>query len=192
MVNAKDVAALRADTGLGMMDCKKALTAANGDMEKAKILLRQEHNTRPPRQKATLEGHVGSYIHAGGKIASLVEVNCETDFVARNAEFQEFVHNLAVHVTALNPRWLTRNEVPEHVLGKEREVASANLDGKPPEIVEKIVQGRLEKFYKEACFMEQVYVKDSNYTISELLSQQTAKTGEKLVIRRFVRFEVGV
>jgi elongation factor Ts len=191
MISAKDVAALRAETGLGMMDCKEALVEAKGDMDQAKILLRQKHSMKPPRQKATLEGHVGHYIHAGGKIAVLVEVNCETDFVAKNADFQDFVHNLAVHVAASNPRWLTRDEVPQEVIDQEREVAAANLAGKPPEIVEKIIQGRLDKFYKETCMLEQVYVRDNNLTITDLLKEVTAKTGERLVIRRFVRFEVG-
>lgn len=191
MVSAKDVAALRAETGLGMMDCKEALVEANGDTDKAKAALRQKFNVKSRAAKQTLEGHVGHYVHMGGKIAVLVEVDCETDFVARNADFQEFVHNLAIHVAASNPQWLCREDVDSGSVSKEVEFAKANIGNKPEAVKEKIISGRMDKFYKETCFLEQAYVKDNNITISDLLAEMSAKTGERLVIKRFVRFEVG-
>jgi len=191
MISAKDVAALRAETGLGMMDCKKALAEANGDMSKAKVELRKQFNVKAREARQTLEGHVGHYVHAGSQIAVLVEVDCETDFVARNADFQSFVHELAIHVAASNPQWLTREDVPEEAIEQERQFAANNIGDKPDAVVEKIIEGRMTKFYKEVCLMEQPYVRDNNISISDLLAEMTAKTGERLVIKRFVRFEVG-
>ena len=190
-ITAKEVAVLRSATGLGMMDCRAALVKSSGDIEKAKIILRQQFNIKQRPNKATSEGHVGHYIHAGGKIGVLVEVNCETDFVAKNADFQSFVHDLAVHVAATNPGWLTRDKVPTKIINQEREVASAKLEGKPDNIIEKIIDGRLDKFYKGTCLMEQPYIKDQNVTINDLLIAMSAKTGENLVIKRFIRFGVG-
>jgi len=194
MASVKEIAELRAATGAGMMDCKRALEEANNDLEKAKVILRKQglSDIKERSDKQALEGHVGHYIHAGGKIGVLVEVNCETDFVARNPEFQDFVRNVAMHVAASNPRWLTRDEVPQEVIDRETEIAMNNIANKPTQVIEKIVTGRLDKFYKETCLLEQVYIKDNNLIIEELLGEMAAKTGEKLVIRRFVRFEAGV
>lgn len=194
MASVQEITALRAATGAGMMDCKKALTEANGDVEQAKIILRKQglSEIKERSAKQTLEGHVGYYIHAGGKIGVLVEANCETDFVARSPAFQDFVRSLAMHVAASNPRWVNRAEVPQNVIDTETQIASNNTEGKPPQVVQKIVQGRLDKFYKETCLLEQIYIKDQNLTIEDLLGELVSKTGEKIVVRRFARFETGV
>lgn len=194
MASVKQISELRAITGAGMMDCKRALEEAGDDLEKARVILRKRglSDIKDRDSKQTLEGHVGYYIHAGGKIGVLVEVNCETDFVSRNPEFQAFVKNLAMQVAATNPSWITRDEVPQDVIDRETEIALNNIEGKPAEIQAKIISGRLDKFYKETCLLEQVYVKDNNLIIEELLGEIASKVGEKLVVRRFVRFETGV
>ena len=194
MASVQEITALRAATGAGMMDCKRALTEANGDVEQAKIILRKQglSEIKERSAKQTLEGHVGFYIHAGGKIGVLVEANCETDFVARSPAFQDFVRNLAMHVAASNPIWVNRAEVPQSIIDTETQIAANNTAGKPPQVIQKIVQGRLDKFYKETCLIEQIYIKDQNLTIEDLLGELVAKTGEKIVIRRFARFEAGV
>lgn len=193
MITAEQIKKLRQETGAGMMDCKKALGETGGDEEKAKTLLRKSGlaDMEKRSSRVALEGHVGHYIHAGGKIAVLCEVNCETDFVAKNEEFQSFVHNLAMHIAAASPDYLDRSEVPSTVLEKEREVARRGTEGKPDAVAEKMIDGRLEKFYKQVCLLEQTYIRDQNLTITDLLGEQASKLGEKIVIRRFVRFEVG-
>lgn len=193
------IKALREKTGAGMMECKRALTEAEGVEDKAIEILRK-HGLASATKKSgrvAAEGLVNAYIHAGGKIGVLLEVNCETDFVARGEEFRNFVHDLAMHITAAEPRFITKEEVPADLLDKEREIAleQAKLDpknaGKPEQVLEKIVEGRLSKFYQEACLMEQPFIKDQNITVSALLAQIVSKTGENVKVRRFTRYKMG-
>jgi elongation factor Ts len=193
------IKALREKTGAGMMECKSALTEAEGNEEKAIEVLRKRGLATASKKsgRAAAEGLVDAYIHAGGKIGVLVEINCETDFVARGEEFRNFVHDVAMHITASEPRFVSKEEVPEDVLAKEREIAlaAAKADpknaNKPEQVFEKIVEGRISKFYQEACLMEQPYVKDQNISIADLVRQMVQKTGENVKIRRFVRFKMG-
>ncbi len=194
-IEAKVVKALREKTGAGMMDCKKALTESNGNEEKAIDILREKGLAAAARRsgRAANQGIVDSYIHLGGKIGVLVEVNCETDFVARNDEFREFVRNICLQVAATNPLYLKKEEVPQGVIDKESQIIKAQAlnEGKPEKVIEKIVEGRLEKYYRENCLLEQDYVKDDEQTIKDLLTGMIAKIGENIVIRRFTRFEIG-
>jgi elongation factor Ts len=194
-IDAKVVKALREKTGAGMMDCKKALTEAEGSEEKAIDILREKGLAAAARRsgRAANQGVVDSYIHMGGKIGVLVEVNCETDFVARNDEFREFVRNICLQVAATSPLYLKKEEVPESILDKERQIIKAQAlnEGKPEKVIDKIIEGRLEKYYRENCLLEQVFVKDEDQTISGLLTSMIAKIGENIVIRRFTRFEIG-
>jgi elongation factor Ts len=194
-IDAKTVKALREKTGAGMMDCKKALTEASGNEEKAINILREKGLAAAARRsgRAANQGIVDSYIHMGGKIGVLVEVNCETDFVARNDEFREFVRNICLQVAATNPLYLTKDEVPKNVIDEESQIIKAQAlnEGKPEQVIEKIVEGRMEKFYRENCLIEQNYVKDDEQTIRDLLTGMIAKIGENIVIRRFTRFEIG-
>jgi elongation factor Ts len=193
------IKALREKTGAGMMECKRALTEAEGQEEKAIEILRKHGLATATKKSGRIaaEGLVNSYIHAGGKIGVLLEVNCETDFVARSEEFRTFVHDLAMHITAAEPRFVGKEDVPADVLDKEREIAleQARLDpknaGKPPQVLEKIVEGRLSKFYQEACLMEQPFVKDQNITVGDLVRQMISKTGENVRLRRFTRYKMG-
>ncbi|MBS1347858.1 MAG: translation elongation factor Ts [Firmicutes bacterium] len=195
MISAQDVKDLRERTGAGMMDCKKALTEADGDMEKAIDLLREKGLAAAAKKAGRIaaEGIVEAYIHGGGRIGVLVEVNCETDFVAKTDEFKSFCRDIAMQVAAASPEYVRREEVPEHVLERERNVArqQAINDGKPEKILDKIVDGRIEKFYKEVCLMEQVYIKDNDLTVDKYLTSKIAKIGENISIRRFARFVVG-
>jgi elongation factor Ts len=193
------IKALREKTGAGMMECKRALTEAECVEEKAIEILRK-HGLASATKKAgrvAAEGLVNAYIHAGGKIGVLLEVNCETDFVARGEEFRGFVHDLAMHITAAEPRFLSKEDVPADLLEKEREIAleQARLDpknaGKPPQVLEKIIEGRLSKFYQETCLMEQPFIKDQNITVGTLVSQMVSKTGENIRVRRFTRYKMG-
>jgi elongation factor Ts len=198
-ITAAAIKALREKTGAGMMECKAALTEAEGSEEKAIEILRKRGLATATKKSGRIaaEGLVDSYIHAGGKIGVLVEVNCETDFVARSDEFRNFVHDVAMHITAAEPRFTTKEEVSEEILEKEREIAlaAAKADpknaSKPEQVLEKIVEGRISKFYQETCLMEQPYVKDQNITIGDLLGQMISKTGENVKIRRFTRFKMG-
>jgi elongation factor Ts len=198
-VTPADIKALREKTGAGMMECKSALTEAQGDEEKAIEILRKRGLATATKKSGRIaaEGLVDAYIHAGGKIGVLIEVNCETDFVARGEEFRGFVHDLAMHVTAAEPRFVTKEEVSAEVLEKEREIAleQAKADpknaSKPQEVLEKIVEGRLSKFYQETCLMEQPFVKDQNITVGDLIRQMVSKTGENIRVRRFIRFKMG-
>ena len=194
-ITAKMVKELREKTNAGMMDCKKALAETAGDMEKAIDFLRQKGllTARKRAGRATKEGVIHTYIHAGDKLGVMVEVNCETDFVAKNEQFQEFAHNVAMHVAAANPICLDRESVPAEVLAKEKEIfaAQAREMGKPEKVLEKIVEGRVKKFYTESCLMDQQYVKDPDLTITDLLNDLVAKLGENIKIRRFARFLVG-
>ena len=194
-IDAKVVKALREKTGAGMMDCKKALLETEGNEEKAVDILRERGLAAAAKRsgRAANQGIVDSYIHMGGKIGVLVEVNCETDFVARNDEFREFVRNLCLQVAATNPTYLKKEEVPESILEKERQIIKAQAlnEGKPEKVIEKIVEGRLDKYYRENCLLEQAYVKDEDLAIHELLTNLIAKIGENIVVRRFCRFEIG-
>ncbi len=195
MFTAADVKELRERTGCGMMDCKKALTDANGDMEKAIELLRERGLAAAAKKAGRIaaEGLVEAYIHGNGRIGVLVEVNSETDFVAKNAEFKEFVKDIAMQIAAANPRYVKREDVPEEVIEKEKEILKTQAlnEGKPEKVVEKIVEGRLEKFYQEVCLLDQPFIKDPDRTVRDLLNEKIATIGENIVIRRFVRFERG-
>jgi len=193
------IRALREKTGAGMMECKAALVEAEGNEEKAIEILRKRGLAAATKKASRIaaEGLVNAYIHAGGKIGVLLEVNCQTDFVARTDDFRTFVHDLAMHITAAEPRFITKEDVPPDVLDKEKEIAldQARLDpknaGKPAQVLEKIVEGRLSKFYQEACLMEQPFVKDQNITVGDLVSQMIQKTGENIKVRRFTRYKMG-
>lgn len=194
-IDAKIVKALREKTGAGMMDCKKALQEAEGNEEKAIDILREKGLSAAAKRsgRAANQGIIDSYIHLGGRIGVIVEVNCETDFVARNEEFREFVRNICLQVAATNPSYLKREEVPESILDKERQIITAQAlnEGKPEKVVEKIVEGRLDKYFRENCLLDQNFVKDEDVTIGVLLTNLIAKIGENIVIRRFSRFEIG-
>lgn len=195
-ISARQVQDLRAKTGAGIMDCKKALAESEADFGKAVEYLRKKGLSAAAKKahRIASEGAVGSYIHAGGKIGVMVEVNCETDFVARNTDFQQFVKDLAMHVAASSPDFVSREEIPKHQVDKEREILKAQVEEqgkKPPEIMDKIVTGRLEKFFKENCLLEQPFVKDPEKSITDYLNEIVAKIGEKIVVRRFVRFQLG-
>ncbi len=193
------VKALREKTGAGMMECKKALTEAGGNEEQAVEILRKRGMATAGKKagRVAAEGAVGSYIHMGGKVGVLVEVNCETDFVARTEEFQALVKDIAMHVAAAEPRYVSREEVPADILDKEREITRAQIANdpknanKPEQVVEKIVEGRLNKFYEEVVLLDQPFVKDPAKTINELLTEKIAKTGERVTVRRFTRYKMG-
>ncbi len=195
MVEASAVKELRERTGAGMMDCKKALTESNGDMEKAIEILREKGLAAAAKKAGRIasEGLVDAYIHGGGRIGVLIEVNSETDFVAKNEEFQQFVKDMAMQVAAANPLFVKREEVDPQIIAKEREIyrAQALNEGKPEKIVDKMVEGRIEKYYKEICLLEQPFIKDTDKTVQDVLTGLIAKIGENISIRRFVRFERG-
>lgn len=186
---------LREKTGSGMMDCKKALTECDGDMEKAVVWLREKGISSADKKMTRIaaEGVVDSYIHAGGRVGVLIEVNIETDFAAKNEDFRKMVRDVAMQVAAMSPRWVSKADVPAEELEKEREIVrnQALNEGKPEKIVDKIVEGRLSKFYEENCLLEQHFVKDDTKTISTLVKEMIATVGENITIRRFVRFEMG-
>ena len=194
-ITASMVKELRERTGAGMLDCKKMLIEANGDMEKAIELLREKGLAAAAKKagRVAAEGLVDAYIHMGGKIGVLLEVNCETDFVANTDQFRALCHDVAMHIAAAKPEYLNRQEVPTANLEKEKEIlrAQALNEGKPEKIVERMVEGRIEKYYKEVCLMDQAFVKDPDKTITDLISDATVSIGEKITIRRFVRFERG-
>jgi len=192
-INANLVRDLRDKTGAGVMDCKKALAEARGDLEKAVVWLRERGIAQAAKRAGKLasEGSVGSYIHAGGKLGVLVEVNCESDFVAKTPEFQQLVKEIAMQVAASNPRCVSREEVPSEVLEQERQIYASQSAGKPDAVIKKIVDGKIEKYFRDVCLNEQAYVRDPNRTIGDLLGEYVAKLGEKIEIRRFVRFQLG-
>jgi elongation factor Ts len=194
-ITAEQVKQLRDQTGAPMMECKKALEEAQGKLEDAFTVLRKRGQAAAAKRagRATQEGVVGSYIHAGGKIGVIVELNCETDFVARTPEFKDLAHDLAMHIAAADPRFLQKEDVSGEALAKEREVirAQAATSGKPPAVMERIVQGRLGKFYEEACLYEQHFVRDPAQTIGELIRSKVAKFGENINVSRFSRFKIG-
>jgi elongation factor Ts len=194
-ITAEMVKDLRERTGIGMMECKKALEEAGGDAEKAIDILRKKGYARAKDKahRATSEGLVGTYIHTNGKIGVLVEVNCETDFVARNEEFKELVKNIAMHIAAAAPLYVAPEEIPADILDKEKDIVREQFKDskKPPEIVEKIVLGKLGKFYEEVCLLEQPYIKDDKLKVKELIAQFIAKFKENTKIGRFTRFQIG-
>lgn len=194
-VSAKVVSELRQKTGAGMMDCKKALAESSGDIEKAVEYLRKKGLSAAAKKagRVAAEGAVASYIHAGGKLGVLLEVNCETDFVARNEAFQQFVKDISMHVAASSPRYVGRDEVPAAEVDKEREILAAQVEqsGKPANVIAKIVEGRLNKFFQEVCLLEQPFVKEPDKSVEQLLNEVVAKIGERIVIRRFVRWQLG-
>ena len=192
-ITAALVKELRERTGAGMMDCKKALSATDGDLEKAIDFLREKGLAAAAKKAGRVEGLVEAYIHGGGRIGVLVEVNCETDFVAKTDAFKELVKDIAMHIAATNPSYLKREEVPTAELEHEQAVLAeqARNEGKPEKIIEKMVAGRIEKYYKEVCLMEQPFVKDPDKTISDLITESIAKIGENISIRRFTRYQLG-
>ena len=195
MITADMVKELRDSTGAGMMDCKKALTEANGDMTKAAEILREKGIAKAVKKAGRIaaEGIVDSYIHGDGRIGVLIEVNTETDFAAKNEDFKAFVKDVAMQVAATKPDFVRREEVPADVVEKEKEILKAQAlnEGKPEKIIEKMVEGRIDKFYKEICLLEQPFIKDPDKTVQQLLTEKVAIIGENISIRRFVRFEKG-
>lgn len=194
-VTAAQVKELREKTGAGMLDCKKALEEANGDITKAGELLREKGLSAAANKAGRIatEGAVESYIHAGGKVGVLVEINCETDFVGKTEQFRTFCRDIAMHIAAANPSYVRREEVPTEALEKEKEILrnQALNEGKPEKIIEKMVEGRIGKYYEEFCLMEQAFIKDPDKTIDQLLNEKIAAIGENISIRRFVRFGLG-
>ncbi|MDZ7667262.1 MAG: translation elongation factor Ts [Desulfotignum sp.] len=194
-ISAAMVKELREATGSGIMDCKRVLAEADGNMEKAIDLLRKKGLAKAAKRagRSTSEGIIHSYIHTGARLGVLVEVNCESDFVAKTDDFVEFVKNIAMHIAAANPAGLTPDDVDKSVVEKEREIFKAQMleEGKPENIIDKIVDGKVEKFYKEVCLMSQPYVKDPQKTIEEFLKETIGKIGENIQIRRFARFQIG-
>ena len=192
---ASDVKALRERTGAGMMDCKNALVETNGDMDKAVDYLREKGIAKAAKKAGRIaaEGLVESYIHMGGRVGVLLEVNCETDFVSRGDQFKELVHDIALHIAAANPSYVTKEEVPADVIEKEKEILKAQAieEGKPANIVERMVEGRIKTYYDENCLLCQKFVKDPSKTIEQIVTEATATIGEKISVRRFVRYEMG-
>lgn len=194
-ISAAMVKELREKTGSGMMDCKEALKECNGDMEKALDHLRKKGLATAAKRagRALSEGQIGAYIHTGGKIGVMVEVNCETDFVAKNDAFLEFVKNIAMHIAATNPVSICADDVPREMIQREKDIyrAQALEMGKPEQMVDKIAEGKLNKFFKESCLLNQQYVRNPDLTIQDLLNEMIAKIGENITIKRFVRFQIG-
>src|SRR6516225_12290531 len=194
-INAKQVKELREKTGAGMMDCKNALVEGKGDMEQAIVILRKKGLASAQKKAARIaaEGTIGSYIHAGGKLGVLVEVNCETDFAARSSEFQALVKDISMHIAAQNPLYVRREDVPAEVLEKEKEIYKdqARGSGKPEHIIDKIAEGKLESFYQMACLYDQQFVKDPSQTVEQLINGLIGKIGENIRVRRFARFKTG-
>lgn len=194
-ITAAQVKELRERTGAGMMDCKKALNEVGGNMDKAIDFLREKGLAAAAKKEGRIaaEGIVEAYIHGGGRIGVMLEVNCETDFVAKTDEFKQFARDIALHIAAAKPLYLVKEEVPAEVLQHEKDILKAQAlnEGKPEKIVEKMVEGRIEKYYKEVCLMEQAFVKDPDKSINDVVLERTAKIGERIVIRRFTRYEMG-
>ncbi len=194
-ITAALVKDLRDRTGAGMMECKKALVATSGDIGEAEVWLRKHGIASAAKKasRATRQGLIGSYIHAGGQLGVMVEVNCESDFVARTDDFKELVHDVAMHIAAADPKYLRREEVPPEVLEKEKEIARerARNEGKPEKILDRIVEGRLAKYFEEVCLLEQPFVKEATLTIEQLVKTKIAKLGENIAVARFIRFKVG-
>ncbi len=194
-ITAQMVKALRERSGAGIMECKRALTESDGNIDEAEVILRKRgiDVAQKKASRAANEGNVGSYIHAGSKLGVLVEVNCETDFVARTDDFQKLVHDIAMHVAAADPRFISKDEVTAEAVEKEKVIQRdrALAEGKPEKIVDKIVEGRMGKFYEEVCLLEQPFVKDNSTTVGEMITAQIAKMGENITVSRMARFKVG-
>jgi elongation factor Ts len=194
-ITADQVKQLREKTGAGMMECKAALAEANGDMEEAITILRKRGLAQAAKRagRATAQGLITSYIHLGGKIGVLVEVNCETDFVARTEDFQNLAKEVAMHIAAADPKWVRRDEVPAEAIEKEKAIYRAQMEntGKPAHVLDKIIEGKLGNFYSQFVLVDQPSIRDTNVTIGQLITQATAKTGENIQVKRFVRFRVG-
>lgn len=194
-ITADMVKQLREKTGAGIMDCKRALAESNGDIAEAEMNLRKRGIDVAQKKagREANEGIVGTYVHAGSKLGVLVEVNCESDFVARTDDFQELVHDIAMHIAATDPQFISKEDVDEDALNKEREVQRerALADGKPEQIVDKIVEGRMKKYYEEVCLLEQPFVKDNASTVGEMITQTVSKLGENIIVSRMARFKVG-
>jgi elongation factor Ts len=194
-ISAQLVKQLRERTGAGMMECKKALVESNGDLGDAEVVLRKQGIASAAKKstRTTKQGVIGSYIHQGSQIGVLIEVNCESDFVARTGDFQELVHDLAMQVAAADPQFVRREDVPPAALEKEREIARARAlaEGKPEKILDKIVEGRLAKYYEEVCLLEQPFIKENTTSIADVIKGKIAKLGENISVTRFVRFKVG-
>lgn len=192
-ISATMVNDLRSQTGAGLMDCKKALVETNGNVEEAITILRKKGAASAAKKadRDTKEGSIESYIHLGGKVGVLIEVNCETDFVARNDDFKQFVKDLCLHIAAANPVCVTREEVPAADVEKEREIAVSQVAGKPPAAIQKIVEGKLDKYFSSIALLEQPFVKDPEKTVKEMLAATIQKTGENIQIRRFTRYQLG-
>ncbi len=191
-ISADAVRDLREKTGAGMMECKKALVESSGDFEKAIDLLRQRGLATAAKKagRTASQGLIGSYIHMD-KIGVMIEVNCETDFVARTDDFKELVKDLAMQVAAANPAYLSREEVPQDVIEREKEIYRAQVTNKPPQVVEKIVEGKLEKFFSDTCLVDQIFVKDPDKKVKDVITEKVSKVGENIVVRRFVRYQLG-
>jgi len=194
-ITVDTIKTLREKTGCGMMDCKAALKEAKGDMEKAVEILRKKGLAAAARRagRVAAQGLIDSYVHLGGKLGVLVEVNCESDFVAKNIEFQAFVKDIAMQIAASNPSYISKDDVPDSIIQHEKDIleTQAKQEGKPAKAVEKIVNGRIEKFYAEVCLLEQPFIKDTKIAVKDLLAGLVAKIGENIVIRRFTRFQLG-
>jgi elongation factor Ts len=193
IITAQMVSDLREKTGAGLLDCKKALTEANGNVEEAIVILRKKGVASAAKKaaRATREGLIETYIHVGGKLGVMVEVNCETDFVARNDEFKTFCRDLCLQIAAANPTYVRREEVPEADLAKEREIATAQVQGKPPAALQRIIEGKLEKYYSTVCLLDQPFVKQPEKTVKDILTEKVAKIGENIQVRRFIRYQLG-
>jgi len=194
MISSEIIKQLREETGAAVLNCKKALEQTKGDVNKAIEILRKEGQKIVDKKssRATREGLIGSYVHGNGKTAALVEVNCETDFVARNEEFKNLVHNLAMQIVAANPKYLNPEEIPAEVLEKEKEIYREQLlkEGKPEKMLDKIMEGKLQKYYQETCLMKQLFIKDDKLTIENLVKQAITKLGENIQVKKFVRFSL--
>jgi elongation factor Ts len=193
IITTQMVGDLREKTGAGLLDCKKALTEANGNVEEAIVILRKKGVASAARkaERATREGLIESYIHVGGKVGVMVEVNCETDFVARNDEFKAFCRDLCLQIAAANPTFVHREDVPEADLAKEREIATAQVQGKPPAALQRIIEGKLVKYYSTVCLLDQPFVKQPEKTVKDILTEKVAKIGENIQVRRFIRYQLG-
>ncbi len=192
-IDAKQVAELRAQTGAGIIDCKNALTESNGDFEAAVLFLKKKGLATAAKkaERATSEGLIESYIHAGGKIGVMIQLNCETDFVAKNDGFKSLARDIAMHIAALSPQYVHRQEVPAALIDKERDIAKEQCAGKPEAAIEKIVTGKLDKFFADNCLLEQAFVKDPSITVQELVASLIAKMGENITVGKFTRYQVG-
>jgi elongation factor Ts len=193
IITAQMVGDLREKTGAGLLDCKKALTEADGKVEEAIIILRKKGAASAAKkaERVTREGLIESYIHVGGKVGVMVEVTCETDFVARNDEFKTFCRDLCLQIAAANPTYVRREEVPEADLTREREIAAAQVQGKPPAALQKIIEGKLEKYFSTVCLLDQPFVKQPEKTVKDILTEKVARIGENIQVRRFVRYQLG-